>query len=406
MPLARIITRYPEHISDLSQQLQLEGYSVEIAAPEEAHLQPADLEIDFAICNPSEVLQRAAHRATELGADVVVASGVLDLAAQPSAVDTVERQSGEVMEIHTQPQPEQAVTQVSGADAGPVQPVVLQPSPLESSPIQLASGQPIAEESGHELPAYNPHFAANLGTQLRESLNGLGVSAVELTRRIVEHLRTAAASARSRMEAAKANRAQIALQQAEAEAQGANLPIAQQQQLEQKTQSELPKATTRQPVPALAKRSKIPSVRRTPVQLRGIFTGAAAASVLFVVGLILASVHPRSPLPVSMTQTSVEQHVPFGAIIVQGTPVQRTLVRPAANVAQPKIIPPRANLQPRENNQPPAHKKPHPYRARAAANEGEDDVTADDVVVRHFPAQVKRPAAQQQARLKKYSDMN
>jgi hypothetical protein len=142
-------------------------------------------------------------------------------------------------------------------------------------------------------------------------------------------------------------------------------------------------------------------VRRTQLQLRGIFTGAAAASVLFIVGIVLASLHPQPPLPASMTQTSVEQHVPFGAIIVQGTSA-----KPAANVAQPKIVPPNANLQPRENNQTPAPKKPHPYRTRLAAHENEDDVTTDDVVVRHFPAQVRRPPAQQQAKLRRYSDLN
>src|SRR5258708_2433871 len=99
MPLARIITRYPEHTNNLSQQLQTEGYSVEIAAPEDVPFQPADLEIDFAICNPAEVLQFAARRASELGADVVVASGVLDLATEPPSV---ELQPSDIAEIHAQ----------------------------------------------------------------------------------------------------------------------------------------------------------------------------------------------------------------------------------------------------------------------------------------------------------------
>src|SRR5437588_8821180 len=124
MPLARIITRYPEHTAGLSQQLQFEGFSVEVAAPEEIHLQPADLEIDFAICNPAEVLQRAARRATELRADVVVASGVLDLATQPAAVAPVELDPGEVAEIQAQPQSTQAVpAQAILTDAVPIQPI-------------------------------------------------------------------------------------------------------------------------------------------------------------------------------------------------------------------------------------------------------------------------------------------
>src|SRR5215467_4904524 len=92
MPLARIITRFPEHTSNLSQQLQLEGYSVEISSPGEIHAQPADLEIDFALCDPAEALQRASRQATELGADVVVASGVLELAIQTNEVAEIDPQ--------------------------------------------------------------------------------------------------------------------------------------------------------------------------------------------------------------------------------------------------------------------------------------------------------------------------
>lgn len=391
MLLARIITHNPEHAADLSQQLQREGFSVEVAAPDQIHLQPADLEIDFAICNPAEVVQRAARRATELRADVVVASGVLDLTTQPAAaVAPVELEPTKVAEIQTQPQSPQAVP----AEAIPIQPI------------------PAQEEFSHELPAYNPHFAANLGTQLRESLSDLGVAAAELSKRLVEHLRTAAASIRSRMAAAKANRVSVAEslagQHAEAQKQSANLLAEQQQQepeLEKQTELAASAASQQQlsasAVSVLARPPKMPHVRRTQLQLRGILTGAAAASALFIVGMVLANLHPQHPLPASMTQTSVEQHVPFGAIIVQGTSA-----KPAANVAQPKIVPPHANLQPRVNNQTPALKKPHPYRTRLAAQENEDDVTADDVVVRHFPAQVRKPPAQQQAKLRRYSDLN
>jgi hypothetical protein len=392
MPLARIITGYPEHIADLSQQLQREGFSVEVAAPDQIHLQPADLEIDFAICNPAEVLQQAARRATELRADVVVASGVLELATQPAVVAPVELEPTKVVEIQAQPQPTQAV-------------------PVQAAPIEVIPVQSAEEEFSHELPAYNPHFAVNLGTQLRESLSDLGVAAAELSKRLVEHLRTAAASIRSRMAAAKANRAfvaeSLAGQHAEAQEQSANL-LAEQQEPELEKQRELAASAASQqqlPLPASAsapvRRPKMAHVRRTQLQLRGIFTGAAAASVLFIVGIVLANLHPQHPLPASMTQTSVEQHVPFGAIIVQGTSA-----KPAANVPQPKIVPPHANLQPRVNSQTPAPKKPHPYRTRLAAHENEDDVTADDVVVRHFPAQVRRPPAQQQAKLRRYSDLN
>ena len=85
MPLARILTRNPERTADLSSQLKQQGYSVEVARPEQANLGPADLEIEFEICERADVLDRAADLATELGADVAVAPGVLQMAPKPAA---------------------------------------------------------------------------------------------------------------------------------------------------------------------------------------------------------------------------------------------------------------------------------------------------------------------------------
>src|SRR5262249_4259392 len=81
MPLARIFTHHPERTAALSSQLQEQGYTVEVASPEQAHLPPADLEIEFEICERADVLERARDLADELQADVAVAPGVI----QPSA---------------------------------------------------------------------------------------------------------------------------------------------------------------------------------------------------------------------------------------------------------------------------------------------------------------------------------
>jgi hypothetical protein len=85
MPLARILTRNPERTADLSSQLKQQGYSVEVARPDQTNLAPADLEIEFEICERADVLDRAADLATELGADVAVAPGVLQMAPKPAA---------------------------------------------------------------------------------------------------------------------------------------------------------------------------------------------------------------------------------------------------------------------------------------------------------------------------------
>lgn len=89
MPLARILTRNPERTAELSSQLKQQGYSVEVARPDQANLAAADLEIEFEICERADVLDRAADLATELGADVAVASGVLQMAPKAAAEPSV-----------------------------------------------------------------------------------------------------------------------------------------------------------------------------------------------------------------------------------------------------------------------------------------------------------------------------
>lgn len=85
MPLARILTRNPERTTDLSSQLKQQGYSVEVACPDQTNLAPADLEIEFEVCERADVLDRAADLASELGADVAVAPGILQMTPKPAA---------------------------------------------------------------------------------------------------------------------------------------------------------------------------------------------------------------------------------------------------------------------------------------------------------------------------------
>ena len=314
MPLARIITRFPEHTSTLSQQLQLEGYGVEITAPGELHSQPADLEIDFTLCNPAEAMERASRRAAELSADVVVAPGILELAMQSEAAPVELQPEPEVV---AQPEPEPVPMEVASVEIIPSGPVPMQPA---------------EEELTHDLPSYNPYFARNLGEQLREALTGLGAAAIELRKRLAGHLRAAAGNlagraleyqaqvkqkAAERQAAREQQRAEIASVQAEAQEPAvANLPA--------QEQSEPQLVPGPQPIPAVATVQQTPGAVRTPpsaprqnvvrkrhasLQLRGIFTGAVAASILFILGLVLANVHQQSPLPPRMTQTSVELYL-------------------------------------------------------------------------------------------------
>jgi hypothetical protein len=72
MPLARILTAFPERAESLAQQLRDQGYSVEFLSPEKAGMLRADLEIDFEICDQKVVLRRAAELANKLNADIAV----------------------------------------------------------------------------------------------------------------------------------------------------------------------------------------------------------------------------------------------------------------------------------------------------------------------------------------------
>jgi hypothetical protein len=120
MPLARIFTRNPEGTADLSGQLRQQGYTVEVARPDETNLAPADLEIEFEVCERADVLHRAADLAAELDADVAVSPGVLKPAAQPSP------EPG----INLQPVPEPVTENVVELKAQPsmIQPSMVQPS--------------------------------------------------------------------------------------------------------------------------------------------------------------------------------------------------------------------------------------------------------------------------------------
>jgi hypothetical protein len=95
MPLARILTHHPERATALAEQLQQQGYRVEVCRPDQPNLSGADLEIEFEICERADALERAASLADELHADVAVAPGVLQAQAQPEIAEVAAPPSAE-----------------------------------------------------------------------------------------------------------------------------------------------------------------------------------------------------------------------------------------------------------------------------------------------------------------------
>jgi len=121
MPLARIFTHHPERTTSLSQELQQQGYQVEVRSPDQTHLAPADLEIEFEICDRADALERAAVLADEFHADVAVAPGVvLPSAAVEAAPARTEAEPRPIVPVEPEPSPMVNVpVEVSGPESAP-----------------------------------------------------------------------------------------------------------------------------------------------------------------------------------------------------------------------------------------------------------------------------------------------
>ncbi|HKD79269.1 MAG TPA: hypothetical protein VKH81_06210 [Candidatus Angelobacter sp.] len=157
MPLARIFTHHPERTAALSNQLQQQGYTVEVVSPDQAHLSPADLEIEFEICERADVLERAAGLADELHADIAVAPGVIqspEPAQRPAPV-----QSSAVPEAQKAPSDRErefeaafanssveelnpAVIEIPVMERAPLPPVAFADDPPAAAPMQAQIVKP------------------------------------------------------------------------------------------------------------------------------------------------------------------------------------------------------------------------------------------------------------------------
>ena len=179
MPVARILTRFPERTNALAEDLQHRGYTVEIGMTGETGLAPADLEIDFEICNNEEALQRATELARQWSADVAVSPGLGDLtpAAEPAPAEADHYEDGIIVippaeqTAHAvQPIQHQAVdVPVSAHEeqmpadvephyaAEPIEtPITLEPAPRQEFVPPIAAEManvdevPLRYETGHE----------------------------------------------------------------------------------------------------------------------------------------------------------------------------------------------------------------------------------------------------------------
>lgn len=421
MPLARILTLHPDDAASLIQQLERLGFAVEVASPNEQNLDPADLEIEFAVCDQQQVIARAGAIANQLQAEIVVFPGAIPPVPRP--LPSSEPLAAGIPKTEDEPQEE----------------------PVESVPSPELVPQFQAEDSRASLPELAGVWLDGLSEKVRQSgrrtasglkrvhtgissaLAGVGNRAAEYR----EHMKTRAAELRA---AREQRRTEAALRRAEAARQAALLEQEERRQAviaaarlqdeaplqaENEKRAEIERqhvaeevairqessAKVQEHIAQFPAKQKQPKPARTS-QLRGVFTGVIAASVLFLVGMLLANFTPTSPFPSSGSSGSIEQQVPFGPTTMHGPPGATVGGPAAANAVRAGNTVPRQAAPAQSKPQPARGKAPAKWRRfRSSASRGADSGGGDDVVVKHFGPQPQSQPHAQQAGLKHYSDM-
>lgn len=443
MALARILTLNPEDANVFARQLRQLGFDVEVVNPNEPQASPADLEIEFAICDQQQVLGRASAIAAQLQAEVVVFPGAIPHFPKPIPATEITSVSADLTEEpYSEPM----------AAAETHQPVVGLPDQAEM--VELSEMPEVVLETAKEPAARrtSPLFSA-LANKLRSSLRYFNAALSS----VVARLKRAGSSASSaiaagvlefheRMEqriariraaheqhlverrkrhAEAMQRASVVEQERRREAELAAAAHGQElQRLQTEKERRLAevkrlKPESREKAAALqtTRLAALPeeqqqerSTTSSREQWRGALAGAVAASFFFILGMILANLHSLTPLSRSLASGSIEEQVPFGPTTLR-TPAASA--KPASAVSRPQI-PVAAPAQPA-----PVVNKPNPARTtvpgnkpspewhhfQRSSNAPEDTPTTDEVVVKHFgPPRRTTQTPQQQAGLKHYSD--
>lgn len=372
MPVARIVTSAPESVAALAEYLTRRGYTVEIFGPDEIYESAAELEITVDTCAREQAQERAAQLANQIGADVVLAPGVLpaktlSIAEQPAVLPkTVEETPPSRESILAK---SQAVTTTLGAWTRRAQAATAATTRHFRNLVHEQS------RKGSVLAAKWLKISAQSARQLwvRARLNaGKAVSAGRT--RIHEARVQAVARAHARVEM-QARRRELARAQALSQAQLTSAeaaPSAAQidDREEEVATIKTPNVVAHRPAPA---RSSLVAYTRNR-DWKMAFIGATAASLLIMV----VSFEFVSALPpehdVEQTQT-----LPLGAVTVQPDPP--ALIDPATS-PEP-LVAPAASLAEKARSV----LKVEPVTTVASqAEPGEEEYADEEVVIRHYPA--------------------
>jgi hypothetical protein len=175
MPLARILTAYPERAETLARELKDQGYNVEFLSPEKAGMLRADLEIDFEICDQKVVLRRAAELANKLHADIAVSPEALpaNFVATESEIYVGQNQ---IVEVPSQmPDPYVETFLAQGERTGQIRNlensehmVSLPPDMLSENTLASASAEMVPPEQTHSqqpLSVIEPMAGASVNSE-------------------------------------------------------------------------------------------------------------------------------------------------------------------------------------------------------------------------------------------------
>jgi hypothetical protein len=458
MPLARILTLHPEHAGALAHQLESHGYKVEFAHPEPDTANGADLLVNFDLCPQEAALARATELAQELHCDIVIERG-FDHEKAPTIAPVAAMVEPEPERVEDPIVPVHASAEESISPATAPHFSYNEEGPVVDSGLRSEPEQMISAQSPESLPSQaQPSQVTPLqvvSVPVGEKRSGrLVTSLAQSTAKALVTSRTFAADAwdsarqfgqeyKQKLDLSRAERSairqqrllelenqKIVAQQRAKELDAARQSAAQRLQELLRDRGEAgDNAQVNPPAPLspatpFTPSTSAPQIRRyasagffrtqmikllghrySP-QTEAIITGVAAVTALFVVGLVVASFHPRAALSSSLDQptpATIGVTLQTGGVTLKPVATQPpAIVRPAA--APIPVLP-----------------KASPIHRAQAGNETSfgSDVTvrnvrpkqtasSREVTVKHIRAQAK-PAAvklQPQDGIKHISDLD
>jgi len=367
MALARIFTHYPQQATELSDELQERGYTIEVLSPEQTPATPAHLEIQLEACEPSNILRRAEELASQLHADIAVAPGALAVSTPQEEPDS--------SPIAIAPEP------IPTAIKPAVQPAALENEPRNCEPAEVVSPAHEAGPAG-EVGATLGDFAAAAREFLSSARAGF--------RDCLEQARILAAEARARHQerALELERRRAEVRQRALTVENARRALAAYLlQWRREYPDILPDAgSPSAPTAVRAAHGKTWRLRISKGEAA--LAVAVSATALFVAGLAVASFHSQ-PVPAAKPQVAQQ---PSGV----------SLPEPQAKPPSPQR--PSPATRDAATPQPASARVTHHQVAHRKRDSRSEDLVARDVVIRHFKA--AKPTPTPQTGWKHFSDLN